>query len=267
MTSNAPQPTYTSKLIKASALVPDTLALLNAWDPAATMSENLAVAQHGNILGKASRARVEDVLTIFRQRYLEDPDVCAALVHLAQSDAPAAWLRPLLYFFAAQSDSTLHDIVLKVINPRREAGHTSVDPDDVAEALASWVAKGRTAGPWSDHTTQRVAQGALATLRDFGLLRGQTTKEISSIALPLPSFALIALWLYRHDGSASAVLRHPDWGLFPMDVGQVERLLLRADQHHLLGYQAAGSIVRIDFPCDTLEEYARELVDRAHRPA
>jgi len=256
---------HTSKLIKASALIPDTLALLNAWDLSASVSANLAMAQRTNLFGKASRSRVQDILVIFRQRYLEEPDVCAALVHLAQAKAPDAWLRPLLYFFTAQSDATLRDIVLEVIVPRREAGRYRVDADDVARVLSAWVADGRTAGPWGEETIERVAQGALATLRDFGVLRGKANKEIAGIVPPLEAFSLIALWLYQRDDSPRAVLHADAWRLFPLSLAQVERLFFQAHQHHLLSYQAAGSVIRIDFPHDSLEEYAREFVRRAHR--
>jgi len=34
-------PPYTSRIIKASALIPDTKALLAAWNPALTVAENL----------------------------------------------------------------------------------------------------------------------------------------------------------------------------------------------------------------------------------
>ena len=197
--SPASSSAHTSKLIKASALIPDTLALLNAWDPSVSVSDNLAMAQRTNLFGKASRSRVQDILVIFRQRYLEDPDLCAALVHLAQAKVPDAWLRPLLCFFTAQSDATLRDIVLEVIVPRREAGRYRVGADDVARVLSAWVAEGRTSGAWSEYTIGRVARGALATLRDFGVLRSKADKEIAGIVPPLEALLLIALWLYRRD--------------------------------------------------------------------
>ena len=43
----------------------------------------------------------------------------------------------------------------------------------------------------------------------------------------------------------------------------VERFLIEADQNGLLEYQAAGSVVRIGFPTQSLEEYARVLAGKA----
>jgi hypothetical protein len=42
----------------------------------------------------------------------------------------------------------------------------------------------------------------------------------------------------------------------------VERFFIEAHQEHLLGYQAAGSVVRIDFPADTLTDYAHILLEK-----
>src|SRR5438876_5570540 len=63
---------YTSKIIKAGALLADTKTLLSHWDVGVSVQENLHRLHRENVFGKASRSRVEDVLAIFRQRYLTD---------------------------------------------------------------------------------------------------------------------------------------------------------------------------------------------------
>jgi Putative inner membrane protein (DUF1819) len=70
--STPPSIRYTSKIIKAGALLTDTKMLLLHWDLAASVSENLQRIQQENVFGKASRSRIEDIVTIFRQRYLTD---------------------------------------------------------------------------------------------------------------------------------------------------------------------------------------------------
>ena len=62
--SSAP---YSSKIIKAGALIGDTKTLLSHWDVTAPVAENIRRVQRDNIFGKASRSRVEDILVIFRQ--------------------------------------------------------------------------------------------------------------------------------------------------------------------------------------------------------
>src|SRR3954470_13447282 len=75
---------YSSKIIKAGALIGDTKTLLSHWDATASVAENVDRVQRENVFGKASRSRVEDILAIFRQRYLAEESVTKALVALVR---------------------------------------------------------------------------------------------------------------------------------------------------------------------------------------
>ena len=95
--SSAP---YTSRIIKAGALIGDTKTLLSHWDLDASVDENLSRVRRENVFGKASRSRVEDILGIFRQRYLSEQSVTKALVTLVRGRFPTAALdvgRQLLF--------------------------------------------------------------------------------------------------------------------------------------------------------------------------
>ena len=61
--SSAP---YSSKIIKAGALIGDTKTLLSHWNVEASVDENINRVQRDNVFGKASRSRVVDILAIFR---------------------------------------------------------------------------------------------------------------------------------------------------------------------------------------------------------
>ena len=99
---------YTSKIIKAGALIADTKNLLAHWDESISVAQNLNQFRRDNLFGKASRSRVEDILAIFRQRYLTAEPVTKALVTLVNKRFPAEGLNCILYFHATQSDRLLH---------------------------------------------------------------------------------------------------------------------------------------------------------------
>jgi hypothetical protein len=87
---------YSSKIIKAGALLADTKTLLAHWDVATSVKENIERIRRENLFGKASRSRVEDVLAIFRQRYLGEGGVTKSLVVLVQRRLSAAALDRIL---------------------------------------------------------------------------------------------------------------------------------------------------------------------------
>jgi len=254
-------PKYSSKIIKAGALLDDTRVILLTWDLAASPRTNLDRVLNENLLGKASRSRVVDELAIFRQRYFSDAEEARALALLAKGGFPGQALHCVLFYFAARSDGLLRDVAVEILGPMFRRGQSIIRPTDVEESVRRWMSEGRMASPWSDKTVTRVAQESLAALRDFGLLQGATTKRISPPYVPAEAAAVIAFLLRRQKVAAAAIAEHSDWSLFLLSPDGVERLLLEAHQRHLLNYHAAGRLVRLDFPAATLEEYACALLE------
>jgi hypothetical protein len=66
-----------SKIIKAGALLPDTKLLLLEWDEGLDVQSNLEKVGQDNLFGMAC-STVEDMLGVFKQRYLKDLELLAA---------------------------------------------------------------------------------------------------------------------------------------------------------------------------------------------
>jgi hypothetical protein len=254
---------YSSKIIKAGALLADTKTLLAHWNPSLPAQANLDRLRRENIFGKVSRSRVEDVLAIFRQRFLGEEGVTKALVVLVQKRLPAAALDRVLYFHAAQADRLLYDAVIDILLPLQARGITQVDVLEIQRPLKKWVEAGKTSGKWSEPTIIRIAQGLLSTLRDFGVLQGAVKKRIAPAYLPLAAFAYLAFYFKQHEPSGAKLVELPHWRLFFLPPEGVERFLFEAHQRNLLEYYAAGSVTRLTFPANTLEEYAHVIAQRA----
>ena len=253
---------YSSKIIKAGALLPDTKLLLETWDTTTDVEYNLERVREANLLGKSSRSRVEDVLRVFRQRYLEDPEMLSALVALVKGGMLGESLDRILYFQAARSDPLLHDLVAEVLADWSTRSNREVRTREVQNWVDKQVEAGNMERPWSFEVQRRVVQGLLATLRDFGVLEGSVKKRLAYVYLPIVAFAFIAFQLVRKGRSGERLLNDPEWRLFFLPQGGAERYFLEAHQEGLLEYYAAGRVVRIDFPAKDLEDYARFLAQR-----
>lgn len=205
---------YSSKIIKAGALLADTKTILAQWDMTASVSENLERMRRENVLGKTSRARVETVLAAFRQRYLAQSSVIKALVVFVGKRLQASVLDRLLYFHSAQADRLLHDTVTEILLPMWNQGTLEITPLHVQRVLQTWVQSGKTSAPWSEPTTLRIARGLLSTLRDFGILQGAVRKRIAPPFLPMTACAYIAFYLKQGESSGAKVIESPGWRLF-----------------------------------------------------
>jgi hypothetical protein len=257
--SSAP---YTSRIIKAGALIGDTKTLLSHWDLDASVDENLSRVRRENVFGKASRSRVEDILGIFRQRYLSEKAVTKALVTLVRGKFPAAALDRLFYFHSARNDRLLHDTVTEILVPMLAQGLVHITVQDLQRFLTKWVEEGKTSRRWSESTVAHAVRGLMSALRDFGVLQGAVNKKIAPGYLPIESFAYVVFYLKQHQPSGAKLIELPEWNLFFLRRDGVERFLFVAHQRHLLEYHVAGSVTRLTFPAGTLEEYANVLAQR-----
>jgi hypothetical protein len=264
LAQTSPKVRYTSRIIKAGALLADTKLLLENWDQGADVQANLDQARQENLFGKASRSRIEDILLVFRRRYLKDPEILKALVALVRGGMPAESLDRVLYFQAAKFDRLLHDLVTEVLVEWSARSDREVRPWEVQNWVEEQVEAGRTERPWSPAVQRRVVQGLLSALRDFGILEGNVKKHVAYPSLPPDAFAFIAFQLHREGRSGKSLLHDPEWRLFLLPDGVVERFFLETHQEGLLEYYAAGPVVRIDFPAKDLEEYAHVLSQRKY---
>ena len=258
-----PRPAYTARLTKSSALVAEMRRLVLEWDDTAGCGERLV---RQNVLASPTRSRSHDVITrAFIPRYVDSTprDLWKPLAILERQGWPQQALLPLHYFAAASAEPVLWDFVVEFLAPRYATGHLDVSVEDARRFLSRAPADRFPKGRWGESVTVRVAQGLLATLRDFGVLAGAVKKRITPIYLPVTSFAFLAKLRSDAGSLGRALLADPCWHLFYLGEAAAERLFVEAQQERLLAYNAAGSVIRVDFPARNLEDYADVIARRA----
>lgn len=257
--ADAKQWVYTTRLQKGGALLGEMRQLVSSWG-GAPPAVQLDRALRDNLLNKRTRARLGDVYhRAFLPRFVNGPipNAWRLVRPLEDAQAPLLLLRPVYYWITAGAEPLLGDFCRQFILPRLAIVRAGIGTNEVLNWLA---AKGC---PWSQAVATRVARGLLAALRDFGILEGRAQKRLANVILPVPAFAYLAR-CFRETGAVShSLLDHRDWQLFLLNQDEVERLFMLAHQERLLEYHAAGSTVSIDFPCESLEEYARVVAQRS----
>ena len=245
-------PPYTSKIIKAGALLADTKTLLSHWDVRASIRENMDRLRRENVFGKASRSRVQNILAIFSQRYLREESVARALVILVNHRFPSASLDRLLYFHSARADHLLHDTVTELLLPLKARGIIGYRGDR-GRKNHSQMGEGRQNDKLvgREHDSPGDPRAAVDPA-GFRRVAGAVNKRIAPAYLPVEAFAYITFYLKQHQPSGAKLIELPDWKLFFLPPEGVERFLFEAHQQGLLEYHAAGSVTRLTFPADTL---------------
>jgi len=255
---------YNSRLQKGGALLEDMRLLVWRWQNAETNGQQTIVVAE-NVLGKHTRARAADTLRYaFLPRFVNGrpPQAWKIVRALEDHNLPVEVLRPVYYWITVRNERLLCNFVCTELLHRSKSHIQSTNTDEVCNWIAAQLMpRGKL---WSHTVTTKVAQGVLATLRDFGLLEGKVKKRIAPVYVPVESFAYIAFALHQEGASGPHLVQHYDWFLFLFAPLVIEHMFLEADRHGLLRFQAAGKIVRTDFPAHSFEEMADVVAARAH---
>ena len=265
---------YTANLMKVGAMLPETLALLAAWEGQSREVFTRQVVE-GNLVGKATRRRLADLLgRVFWRRFPAEgtpglPHASAFVRTYGASEAS----RLVCLYHAASAEVLLWDLVLALGGPAATQSGTafgpgvplvSTEPDDAGlrihqRAVAGHLTTedavrfirahgGAPAANWSANTAIRTARGALAALRDFGVLEGRARKRLASrLPVPLPAFLYVAHTLRDQGAGAREIAGSPAWRLFLLGQADVELLFLRAHAAGHLRYYRLGDVWRIDW--------------------
>jgi hypothetical protein len=242
----------TSRIVKGGALLDDAGRLVDIWDARETPDQNLRRILVQNLLAKRSRIRLEEVLDlVLRPRFVEPgPHVIASLKLLRSS--PTAF-REACYYETARADPLIALFAEDALFPRHLDGRTVIQ---VAE-VERWLAKQSGPSTWGDAVRRRVAQGLLATLRDFGVVEGAVNKRLAAANLSVAGFAYAAFREHEQGRPARALVASKIWQWWLLEEQQVRGLFDAAARHGFLRYAMAGSAVRIDWTVGSLEDLVR----------
>lgn len=230
----------------------DARRLVDVWDTDETPEQNLHRILAENLLGKRSRVRLEEVLElVLRPRFVDPgPHVIASLKVLR--GIPAAF-REACYYEAARADPLIARFAEEALYPRHLEGRTVIRLAEVE----SWL--GTLTGPsaWGEGVRRRVAQGLMATLRDFGVFEGAVNKRLAAAHLSMAGFAYAAFREHQQGRPARALVASRIWHWWLLEEQQVRDLFDAAARHGFLRYAMAGSAVRIDWTVHSLEDLVR----------
>lgn len=246
-----------SNIVKGGALIDDTTRFVLAWDHSLTPGQNLDRVVKENLLGLPSRSRASDIACYaFAPRFVRPgPEVVKALRTLLPN-------RPSFvdacYYEATRADALLARFAQEAMMGWYAEGRRQIDVGIVRDWLSD-IAVAGIIPIWADTLTQRVAQGLIATLRDFGRLHGARRSQRKEIVQPgtsIGGFAYVAYRLHQQGESSRAILSSEVWTRWLLNSEQVDELMHRLASLGIVYYSVAGSVLRIDWRVESLQEIA-----------
>ena len=247
-----------SNISKRGALLDDTRQFVSLWDDDLSRSDNLAVFNEQNALGMPSQSRASDVtMYALRPRFVDPGEDVVPALRILRDNASA--FSDACYFEASRADPLLAEFAEGPLCRWYEEGRLGVNAV-LAEQWLDELEKAEQIPVWSPSLKRRVAQGLLATLRDFGRLEGamkSPNKEIASPSISDGGFAYVAYRLHQSGESSRGTLTSSAWRRWLLDSSRIDQYMHRLAAQGLLYYSRAGSSLRIDWRAENLVEVAR----------
>jgi len=248
---------YNAGLCKGQGMLPETLRLLQVWEPGMTSLQLAEKVRGQGLIPKATAQRVSDIVNrAFAPRYL------------SANGQPAGWLRGLVkrgvgvdrlnqlfLLYTAREHLILYDFIREVYWPRYSAGSQFLFREDSVNFIKSAQSTGRIKTRWTEGNNIRIGRYLLSALYDFKMI-GEPQGDRRPI-LPFSPSAVTVIYLahelHFNGVSDGQILTHTDWELFGLTPSDVLSELRRLATQGRFIIQA-GDIVRISWSCKTMEE-------------
>lgn len=249
---------YTTAISKGAGMIEETRRLLEHWKPDESLESFVDRVQNQGLLGNATAYRTRDVVRrVFAPRYLRPTDKPARILKLILSSGLTGRVfTELLFLFTARKDPLVYDFTIQEYWPAVRRGRAVMGTDPMLSFLSEAHFDGRLDNQWSESVSVRIARCVLGLLRDVGFLRETTRgrREIVNYQISDEGAALIAKELQESGATDSSLGAHPDWGLFGMTESRVLEKLDGLGEYRGVIVQRAGSVVRLTWTVDSIEE-------------
>lgn len=175
-------------------------------------------------LVQRSRETRKIILDVIRTRLVRwNPPawVLQDLISFA-NEASLEALRAALLLHIPRQDHILYDFVQEIIFTRWQRGAIQITVADVQKFFDATQTAHPEVTHWSFETRLRLARGILATLRDYGLLKGAAQKQVTFPIIPAQVVQHCIRLLDAEGIACTQMADHPDWCLWLWSPAQAQ---------------------------------------------
>ena len=206
-----------------SGILEETQLFLQTYaDQTGSLDERVQFAKRILVEGRLpqrSRSSRESIVDRITRRVIywgPPPWVLDDLASYA-SDPSLLALKAALLMHVCRQDRLLYSLVQDVIVPMWDGSQYWIDSSDVQRYLDGAVHQHPEIDSWTRQTRQRIGSTTLSILRDYGLLRGKTRKQIVEPIVPNEAVTHVVKLLRAEGIAEQEIPVHSDWRLWLWD--------------------------------------------------
>jgi len=254
---------YTPRLNAGLGIIPETVRLLELWQPDLTPKQLFEIALNVGAFPAMSARRLRNmVLEGFAPRFLVNEAQPARMLKALHSHVDSADFCFFLLIYTCRANAILGDFIRTVYWQKYEVGQDHLFKKDAQEFVYRAVADGKTRKRWSESTIHRVSQYLLGACADFGLVgamhgEGRTMRpvRISSVVA-----TFLAHDLHFSGLGDNAVVQHSDWMLFGLNSNETLTELQRLAKKNYFIVQTGGGTVQFAWKYENIGDFVNGLI-------
>ena len=253
------EPTISTFSVTKGGKIPDTYACFQHWDLDASLDDNLGRFQQNNPILAPTSAWLKEMRRIFHVRF-GDIETHRPLIRLAKAGMPQDQWAPILFWHLCMRELLVSDFLETWLYARKTEGLLRVRGENVKGYLGGLKERGLLDKDWTPNTISRMAGGLPSYVADFCLLEGKTVKEIVPFHPPDEALLYVLYAMKADTPNGDKILNDIRWRRFLLSRHELEQELLRLHQLNKLRFEVAGSLVSLDLPNQSVNEYVEQLV-------
>jgi hypothetical protein len=240
--------TYSSTNLIRGSMLDEMFVLFSEYNKTPEIQKVADRVMIDNIIHKNSFYHRENVWRIFDQRYLSCPPwIVEKIAESTKQGIQSQEFVSLAYLYYSFRERLAYDFVTEFIWPRWKNKTTSVNSDDVYQFLIDRSKEIPVIDQWSETTLKRCSSSLLASLKDFGLLKGEKNKSIQRPAIALETAFQLLCILKAEGREGRSIIKAREWTLFLWSEVDTIETLHRLAQCKWIRFERSGPTTILEF--------------------
>ena len=240
---------FSSRNSSKGSLLSETFLLLSTFGKEGLTSAELRErALRGQMFPRASFENRQRIWDNIHYRYFSPriPWIPAQLAAAASSGVGSPEFTSLAYLYFALRDRLTFTLVTELLWTRWRKRSLNIAVNDGLDFLDQNREENPSVQKWSSSTRTKLMGSILAALRDFGVLKGTTAKQIHPPAIALETAFHLLCILIAEGNHGRAIVDAKDWRLFMWSPDDAAKALMEMSQRKWIRFERGGQTVILE---------------------
>ncbi len=254
---------YSARISGALSLIKETKIFFKELNEDKKLEEINERVLNKNIFDKTSLGRRKRVFSAIKQRFFVHPDVNTKILQkIINSDLNESIKNFIIYYYFSKAESIVYDITTQLLYTMFLDGKSIVTKKDIQTFLEKQARTHKEIETWTESTRERVVEHYLASMKDFGFLKGRLKKQFEIPFIPTEVILFILFENLDKKMNVKQILNLDDYKLFFLEKDDIIRYFEEGARMGYIRFNHAKEIYDLNSMELTLEGYVDAITGK-----